>query len=118
MARKKKLTIARCTPEECQDIARAASSARPILADDGQLAARARLFKALGNETRLKILGLLMVQEMCICDLVLALDGAASTIIHHLHMLEEAGLITSRREGKFSLYRLNEEPLVEHRVFQ
>jgi len=81
------------------------------------IAQRARLFQALGNETRLHILGLLSVQDMCVCDIVEALGGSASTIAHHLWMLEEAGLITCRREGKFTIYSLNEEPLVRFRVF-
>jgi DNA-binding transcriptional ArsR family regulator len=108
---------AKCTTEECRRIAKTARTNHVILADETLIVKRARLFKALGNETRLRILGLLSVQEMCACDIVETLEGAASTIAHHLRMLEDGGLISSRRVGKFTLYSLNDEILKQHRVF-
>ena len=109
--------IGKCTPDECRQIARQASATNSALADEEQLEYRALLFQALGNEKRLKILGVLSVQELCTCDIVEALNGAASTVTFHLRMLEDASLITSRQVGKFKLYRLNEEVLEHHRVF-
>ncbi len=108
----------KCSPEECGDIMKEANNTFVILTDDEQRERRAKLFRALGNEVRLRILGLLAIQEMCTCNIVEALEGAASTITHHLRMLEDGGLITSRRAGKFTVYRLNNDPMKQHRVFE
>lgn len=107
----------KCTAEECRLTVEMARALHPILGDPPSVGDRARLFQALGNETRLQILGLLSVREMCGCNLVAALGGAASTVAHHLRMLKDAGLVTVRQEGKFTLYALNEVPLQHHRVF-
>lgn len=107
----------KCSPEECRDIIKEVNNAFVILTDDTEIRRRARLFKGLGNEVRLRILGLLAVQELCTCEIVTALEGAASTIAHHLRILSEGGLITSRRVGKFTIFRLNNELLNRHRVF-
>jgi DNA-binding transcriptional ArsR family regulator len=63
-----------------------------------------------------QILGLLVVREMCVCNLVAALGTAASTLAHHLTILEEAGLVSARQDGKYTLYTLNEAPLRQHHV--
>ena len=111
-------SIVKCTQDECQQISRQARATHGMLADERQLKSRALLFQALGNETRFKIPGLLSVQELCTCDIVAGLNGAASTVTFHLRMLEDAGLITSRQTGKFTLYQLNGETLEWHRVFE
>jgi DNA-binding transcriptional ArsR family regulator len=107
----------KCTPEECRLLAKEVRSNFVVLTDGEVLKQRAKLFQALGNEVRLRILGLLSTQEMCTCNIVEALEGSASTITHHLRMLEDGGLITSRRVGKFTVYRLIGDLLVRHRVF-
>ena len=111
-------SITKCSPDECKYIAKQAMTTNRLLSNERQLKERALLFQALGNETRLKILGLLSVQELCTCDIVAGLDGATSTITFHLRMLEDAGLVTSRRVSKFTLYQLNGGPLEWHRVFE
>lgn len=110
--------ITKCTPDECKYIAKQAMATNMLLSNEKQLKERALIFQALGNETRLKILGLLSIQELCTCDIVAGLDGAASTITFHLRMLEDAGLVTSRRVSKFTLYQINNGPLEWHRVFE
>ena len=107
----------KCTPEECSRITKKATKLHPALKDATIIAERARVFQALGNEMRLKIVGLLAVQELCVCDIVTGLAGAASTVAHHLRMLEDADVIGSREEGKFTLYSLNVELLRKHRIF-
>ena len=106
----------RCSPEECQDIVKEANNAFVILTDAAEIERRAKLFAALGHKARLRILGLLAVQELCTCEIVAALDGAASTIAHHLRILAEGGLITSRRVSKFTIFRLNNDLIKQHRV--
>lgn len=79
---------------------------------------RAKVFNALGNETRLKILKLLSSRDMCVSDIVESVGGAASTVAHHLHTLEDVGLIVSRRHGKSTYYAVQKEELVKYHIFE
>src|SRR4030088_3338313 len=66
----------------------------------------AELFQALGDRTRLRILNLLAGGELCVCYLVELLDAPQPKISRHLAYLRRAGLVASRREGKWMHYRL------------
>lgn len=112
------VAVTKCTSAECRHIAKQAYATYPLLTDEKELKARARIFQALGNETRLKILGMLAVKELCTCDIVETLGSAATTVAFHLRMLEEAGLLSSRQVGKFTLYQLNRALLAKYRVFE
>jgi ArsR family transcriptional regulator, arsenate/arsenite/antimonite-responsive transcriptional repressor len=70
------------------------------------LAARARLFHALSDETRLAILEMLRAGERCVCDLQDALEAAQSRLSFHLKVLKDAGLVRDRKEGRWSYYTL------------
>lgn len=72
-----------------------------------RLAARARLFRALSDETRLAVLELLRGGEQCVCDLQDALDAAQSRLSFHLRVLKEAGLVRDRKDGRWSFYALD-----------
>jgi len=72
-------------------------------------AARALLFQALSDETRLAILDLLRGGERCVCDLQDLLDAAQSRLSFHLKVLRNAGLVRDRREGRWAYYALNAE---------
>lgn len=63
-----------------------------------------KLFKALADTTRLRILGLLAVREMCVCEVMVALDLTQPTASHHLRILENVGLVKDRKEGKWVFY--------------
>lgn len=79
---------------------------------------RAKVFSALGNETRLQILRLLLSGEMCVSDIVESVGGAASTVAHHLRTLEDAGLIVSRRHGRSTYYAVQKEELIKYNIFK
>jgi ArsR family transcriptional regulator len=66
------------------------------------------IFKALSDETRLRILKLLENGELCVCDIVAALDTIQPKVSFHLSALKEAGLITDRKQGKWVHYRMND----------
>jgi ArsR family transcriptional regulator len=66
-----------------------------------------KVFKALSDETRLRILGLLAVREMCVCEVMVALDLTQPTASHHLRILENVGLVKDRKEGKWVFYGLS-----------
>ena len=67
-----------------------------------------KVFKAVADMTRLKILKLLSEGELCICEIMLALKRPQSSISHNLSILEDAGLIKERKEGKWCRYRISD----------
>lgn len=64
------------------------------------------LFKALADATRLRILGLLLTGEVCVCDIHESLKIPQSKASRHLAYLRRAGLVETRREGLWIHYRL------------
>ena len=68
-----------------------------------------RVFKALGNPTRLALVRTLMQDERCVCDLVQAAGLGWSTTSKHLDLLREAGIVASDRRGQKIFYRLELE---------
>jgi hypothetical protein len=63
-------------------------------------------FKALADANRLKIVGLLAGQPSTVEDLAVALKLSPSTVSHHLARLGEAGLVSARARGRYSVYQL------------
>jgi ArsR family transcriptional regulator len=63
-------------------------------------------FFGLADKTRLMILELLAKEELCECEITTALGVSQPNTSHHLGILERAGLIISRREGKWVFYRV------------
>jgi ArsR family transcriptional regulator len=72
-----------------------------------------RIFHALSDETRLAVVQMLGDGERCVCDLQVALDVAQSRLSFHLKVLKEAGLVTDRKEARWSYYTLVPEALTE-----
>lgn len=66
----------------------------------------AALFQALGDGTRLRILGLLLGGEVCVCDIYESLKIPQSKASRHLAYLRKAGLVDTRRDGLWIHYRL------------
>ena len=65
-------------------------------------------FKALADRTRLQLIQMLGDEELCVCDCVAVLNTNQPKVSRHLAYLKRAGLVTSRREGKWTFYRLAE----------
>lgn len=65
-----------------------------------------RIFKALADQTRLRILNLLLHGELCVCDIQRVLDSSQPNVSRHLTYLKNSGLVTDRREGARIYYRL------------
>ncbi len=71
----------------------------------------ASIFKALSDETRLQMLGLLLRQgELCVCDFVEVLAVTQSKASRHLRYLVNAGLLQDRRAGIWVYFRITEQP--------
>ena len=73
----------------------------------------AQLFHALSDETRLEILEKLKHGERCVCDLQDECGAAQSRLSFHLRVLKEAGLVTDRREGRWSYYSIAPDAIAE-----
>jgi len=69
------------------------------------------IFKALSDETRLRILKLLEHGELCVCDIVAALDMVQPKVSFHLGVLQEAGLIKGRKQGRWIHYRIDDSEM-------
>ena len=68
--------------------------------------------KALADDTRQRILVMLTDEELCVGDIVDAFDMSQPTISHHLNVLKQFGLVTSRKEGKQVFYTVNRDNVV------
>lgn len=77
------------------------------------LTSEVRIFKALADINRLKIIKLLKEGELCVCELTAVLSTSQSTVSHHLSVLRKAGLIKERKEGKWSYFRLSDGAVIE-----
>ena len=66
-----------------------------------------KIFKALGDKNRLRIVKMLQVKQLCVCEITAMLELATSTVSKHLSLLKEAGIIADRKDGKWAEYRLN-----------
>ena len=85
---------------------------QPLSAD--QSVELARVFKAIGEPVRLRLLSLIASHaggEACVCDLTGAFDLSGPTISHHLKKLREAGVIEGERRGTWVYYRVRAEML-------
>ena len=69
-----------------------------------------KLFKALSDPNRLRILKMLQFKPMCVCEIREVLDLAVSTVSKHLSILKETGFITEKKDGKWVNYLLNPVP--------
>jgi len=68
----------------------------------------AKIFKALADETRLRILALLLEGELCVCEIIAALELPQSTTSRHLAYLRNSDWVKDRRQGVWRYYRFND----------
>ncbi|MBN2011523.1 winged helix-turn-helix transcriptional regulator [candidate division KSB1 bacterium] len=66
-----------------------------------------KIFKALGDKSRLRILKMLQIRQLCVCEMTTVLGLATSTVSNHLSILKEAGLIFDIKDGKWVDYSIN-----------
>ncbi len=88
-----------------------ATAVTRVLEREGELERLARLFHALSDETRLRIVQRLLSGEQCVCNLTDFLDAGQSRLSFHLKTLKDAGLVEDRRDGRWIHYSLNHEAL-------
>ncbi len=75
-----------------------------------------KVFKALSDETRLRILGVLMQRECCVCEIMQALEISQTRASRNLGALYDAGLLKLRRDGCWALYSIDEDAIQGYTV--
>ena len=68
------------------------------------------IFKALSDKNRLRILKMLQIKPLCVCEITEVLQLAASTVSQHLSLLKKEGFIIEERDGKWVNYLINQRP--------
>lgn len=78
--------------------------------DQQSIQGMVRIFKALADETRMKIAYALCAEdELCVCDIANIINGSTATASHHLRLLKNMGLAKYRKEGKLVFYSLDDD---------
>ena len=90
-----------CTPTE-----RITQLKSRIKEDETDYRSLEAFFAALGDATRLKMLKIIDDEELCSCEVMAALELTQPTTSHHLGILERAGLLSSKRNGKWVFYKI------------
>lgn len=67
------------------------------------------IFKALSDRNRLLIIEMLSCGELCACDIMDGLELTQPTISHHMKILQHAGLVKSKKSGKWTIYSLDKD---------
>lgn len=86
---------------------------REELPDESVVTPTVQLLKGFADETRLQILCLLRGREVCVHEIVDALDMSQSAISHQLRVLRDARLVSHRRDGRHVYYRLADDHVRE-----
>lgn len=71
---------------------------------------KAKFFKVLSDPNRLRILKMLQMKPLCVCEITAVLDLATSTVSQHLKMLKTEGFILEEKDGKWVNYEINHNP--------
>jgi len=71
---------------------------------------KTKLFKSLSDSNRLRILKMLQVKPLCVCEITDVLQLATSTVSKHLSILKETGFIIEEKDGKWVNYMINWRP--------
>ncbi|NWG11421.1 metalloregulator ArsR/SmtB family transcription factor [Candidatus Bathyarchaeota archaeon] len=102
-----------CPAEDASEYAAELKQLAETIVKKDSATKQSSFFKALADETRIRILKLLEVREMCVCEIMVALDLTQPTASHHLGLLENAGLVSGRKEGKWVFYSLADVKLIK-----
>ncbi|RLC35748.1 ArsR family transcriptional regulator [candidate division Kazan bacterium] len=102
-----------CPAEDASKYAKELKGLADKVAEKSLAKRESRFFKALADENRIRMIKLLTMREMCVCELMVALDLTQPTTSHHLNILERKGLIKKRKEGKWSYYSIADSKLIE-----
>lgn len=74
-----------------------------------QLETTANILKLLGDKTRLSIMGMLMINDCCVCEFVDVFQMSQPAISQHLRKLKDSGLVKEQRKGQWVIYSLDQQ---------
>lgn len=74
---------------------------------------KAEIFKVLSDSNRLQIIDMLSCGEMCVCKILENFNITQPTLSHHLKVLSDYGIVTSRKEANWIYYKLNNQKMKE-----
>ncbi len=74
---------------------------------------KAEIFKVLSDSNRLQIIDMLSCGEMCVCKILEKFNITQPTLSHHLKVLSDSGIVTSRKEANWMYYKLNDKKMKE-----
>lgn len=97
------------TPTKDSALACCTSDGRPLPPGEAARAAAARVFRALGDATRVEIFALIASrpEAICVCDITAKFDLTQPTISHHLKVLRGAGLVSASKRGTWAYYAVD-----------
>lgn len=72
------------------------------------------IFRSLSEESRLRILSLLMENEMCVCEIESCLNMTQSNVSRHLTVLKQSGILEYNKKAQWAYYQINEKFIKEH----
>lgn len=84
---------------------------------DDKYARHVRLFKALADTNRMMIVDMLSCGELCACEILEKFSITQPTLSHHMKILSDCGLVSGRKEGKWTYYSLNKNVVKDFRSF-
>ena len=84
------------------------SRVRERIPDEEEYAELSEFFKIFGNPTRLKIISLLAIEDLCVCDICDALDLNQTTVSNQLRILRANNIVKYQKEGKMARYSLTD----------
>lgn len=79
------------------------------LQEEKELPKLGNIFKAMGDQNRLKIIYVLSKSSLCVCDIATLVDITQSAISHHLKILRDLNLVKFERQGKLLVYSLDDD---------
>jgi len=107
------MDLGRCTARNASEYERELKSFASQAVAARDLVAEKRLLKALADTTRLRILAMLAIREMCACEIMASLGLSQPNTSHHLRILETVGVVTPRKEGKWTFYSMSRSPALD-----
>ena len=102
----------RCAPEEAASYREKLEELAKEAIDETLVDGQSRVFRALGDRTRMRMLYLLKARELCVCEIMSALHLTQPTASHHLNILENAKVIKERKDGRWVFYSITDMELI------
>lgn len=82
--------------------------------NENEIQKQSDIIKSIGDPTRLKIIYLLQHGELCVCEIMRALNKPQPTVSHHMNILKNSGLLKGRKEGIWTYYKLSNSKIVDN----